>query len=333
MTAIKINGIKVNTFAFDTPASVLKRYVINIGKRIVKHTVTIPQFIRFDHEPLKFEKSKEYSVSDVREEFPKTITQFLDNDIFYKLLIRYPQIDKYHLIYLFLISEGYSNLSQDEFTNAYEEHNFTSLFQQFQSGILSSAKRLYESLDSYKRAIESIFTGLEKNLKDETAYYEFFDKYEGPIAEPFTVSNITESTVLYLPDGESLYDIFDAIDVSQHLPFLMLVDRTSAGTPQKIYKIYQEFSPPSSWIFGSNLTLKDTDQNQMTLHFYISDIADVKRLWPETDNDLSAISVAGEMTEELKTLSKLYNECSWSSSNIVTMGLQGNKCAEIFCKR
>ena len=38
----------------------------------------------------------------------------------------------------------------------------------------------------------------------------------------------------------------------------------TAGTIKKLYKIYQEFSPPNAWIFG--------DIEEPGIYFYISDI-------------------------------------------------------------
>jgi len=313
MIGVSINDIQVNIFPFDDTTSIITRYILENSENerydIERYgVISSPSFIRFDNEPITFKKRKNYKVTDIRDELSdiSNLPELLKQIPIFS--IKYPQINTFQIIYLYLIVRGLSNISETEFVEAYNEQNFYNILLPLRHRPFSSANKTYNALLTYKKNVNAIYKHLKKSLLEETKQYEFFGEFEPPPRDHFEPIKITESIFLHLPNGESLYDIFNALDVSEQLPMIILINGDL-----KYYKIYQDFVPPDEWILPDENDGKQQRGNEVyEISFFLSTISDIRELKNLRHN---------MEVQPQSSLSKIYHQGTWNSSNIISIRL------------
>lgn len=229
---ITINGKAYEVYEYDDDNAILEKYSISQDS-------TLPSFFRVDNKDFIIASGVALQVSDVRNVIGDLSEEDLnDPSKIEAILLSYPKLKKRDLGVLWIL-QNYK-LKDDvpvdtiniEFLRGLDRISF-----------LTPAKAASTVADFVKRVKKERDQIAEKR-KAEKKIFETLDKLKPlPDASPFMLEDITSQSVLKLPNGENLVDIFDAMEASKNIPFIIL-----ARKKKIYYKVFRHIIPPSSWI-------------------------------------------------------------------------------------
>lgn len=296
MINIIINGVDVKIYDFDDGLAVLRRYVLQLGKKPQKKypTLTLPSFLRFKNEPSTFSNGQTYEIIDIREELGGlSIGDFVD--IVPKLATMYPRLDQKSIGLLWFTSNGYDRMSSSEFNQVYKEERMRIMLRKPYPKTFVNDSGTYVDVINFHEAVEKKWVDINATSSAEEKVYDQIQGIKAPDTEDFTLEETTEETFLRLPNGDSLYDIFDSIHMSRDIPFAMLVDGM-----QSFIKVYSDIPPPDEWV------LQNTPSDAKGIYFYVLDSSPEKLLARNVQ------------------IEKLYSPGLWTDDNILRMFLKLN---------
>ena len=253
VTIDNVNGaFKINISPFETEESLITK--IAAKKGLYRGVYTIPKFISI----IPGEKSKkssakeeqnlssEYNYVDVRDVLYGITLSELYSKQSSILLSKFPEIKSNELISLWLTIQGYNDVDEKKFISGpYQiiKSELTILFYSKPSTRYGSAQAILSALKEYYKTTKASYDEITRIIKDSNIFEAQFKK--SPIVKitPFEVKKTNEETVVNLPNGETMYEIFDALVVSEKVPFAVL---RVMGV--EFYKVHDSISPPESWI-------------------------------------------------------------------------------------
>lgn len=321
MIPIYIANQKINVHEFDDSFTVLKRYVLGLTVTSTYKSAILPQYLRFIDEPEIFEKSKHYEIENLQTEITKlTLPELAEPKTLYKLHARYPLLDtnknNKSLAYLWLIEKGYSNITLKKFIKIYNNEKFKYYFNDIYPPLSLNPGSTYEAMKKFKADVLIAQTGIFTSLKKET---DIFLKLSNKSIKShvvdcgqFQIEEISNDIILNLKNNQSIYEIFDLFDVSEHIPFIILNDVNDT-----YYKVHKNIIPPDNWLIPFT--------NNKSIFFYIL-TASLDKLY-NVLNSTSNGSVA-VTTSQLDKLDKLYSLCSWQEENVIRVSLEKLSSAE-----
>jgi hypothetical protein len=222
---ILVNEDEIEITEFDNIKSIIELYSI-------KKKNTLPNYFHLTGEYVgdDFEEGTEISLSyiiDILENL--TLVDLFDQSLSIKLSEEF-NIKKEDVVILWTFDR---TLSEDDLE--YLKSKNTRLF--------STIERLREVQIEYRDEIKRQRKYLRENVGTRDKVFKKLSKIKVSFEyEDFFLENI-KSTTIILTKGDTLYDIFDAIDTSLFIPFLVLNFRG-----KQYYKIYKNIVPPDSWI-------------------------------------------------------------------------------------
>ena len=247
MITIRINGREVKIYEFDDGETILRRYVLVIGKKAEKgrETLTLPSYLRFNPEPIIFKNNEDYHVTDIRNEL-KTLSleRLSKKGVLAKLHARYPLIDRDSVALLWFVVNGYLEMAREQLIREFIENNFKYYLQPIQRRIIINSQIIYDDLTKYIKEVSKRWDEIAAESQHDLHIYETLQKIEPVETTTFDLEETIEETFFRLPNEESLYDVFDAMVVSKEIPYIILLD----GKDQTFIKVFSDIPPAEEWI-------------------------------------------------------------------------------------
>ena len=229
---ITINGQQYDAYQYDDDMTILERYSLS-------KEGSVPSFFRIENKDFVIEEGAELQVSDVRDLIKNLSAEDLeDNPQIESILSSYPKLKKRDIGVLWII-ENYE-IDGDKIK---EEINVTFLKTLDRITFLTSAKAASITVDFLKK-IKRERDVIASRSKKGKKIFDVLNKYqEMPSTGPFVLEEITTQSILKLPNGENLLDVFDAMDTSKNIPFIIL-----ARKKKIYYKVFRHIIPPIGWV-------------------------------------------------------------------------------------
>lgn len=224
--SVKLNGVEYTLSPFDDTVSVMKRYAL-------KQDGSLPEYFSIQGDKDLVEGGK-YKVSDVRTELSKIKPSDISSEVADDILKKYPNLKKRDIGSIWIHARG---IKKDEMT-------FDSELKKIDRTVYTTRpialKQIYER---YPEEVSKKRESLREEMDLLEGYAEELKRAKGVDLEPFDLEEVTNTSKLDLPNGESLINIFDSMDVSREVPFLFLFFN---GKPY--FKVYKHLIPPQEWI-------------------------------------------------------------------------------------
>lgn len=224
---IIINGEKFDVFDYDDDVTILERYSLSLGSE----NQSLPSFFRITDKDFVLKENLKIEIEDVRD-YIGELDQYdlADENIIQDILSKYPRLKKREIGLLWLI------------IHPKEEINVENFKQLDRSAFLSSykAKRSVEEFQKEVARLEkrnSIVAEEEKNI-----YIKLSNLDTVPV-ESFITEEVSIEIGLILKDKDTILDVFNAMTVSENIPFISLVYKR-----KRFFKVYTHLIPPDSWI-------------------------------------------------------------------------------------
>ncbi len=263
MLKILINNQKVEIYDFDNTDTILKRYTIVIvgstSKDNLDYLYPSYKYFRFEDDYAKFENNIDYKVFDIRDDIKQyeKLSKLLLNEEILRLKAKYRHITKLDIICLWFIThkfeitlkethevKNWSELSEKDFILYFETQNMKiELSEQSKMRSFISAISTYDTVEKYIVTSKNNWILNNTIITKQGKIYSELSKYESYEHLPFIQEEVTEDIFLSLPNGETIYEIFNAISVSDIIPFVCLYDGKKI-----ISKVHSNFLPPDEWI-------------------------------------------------------------------------------------
>lgn len=280
--SITINGEDITFTTQDDEESVLQKYVIGTLK-------SLPEYFSIIEEDYTFQDGEELTVKDIRDELrDMTLEELGQESIISSLKRSYPRLSGQEIGILWILENPLSEDELDEIIPLLRKVD-----QRFANRTITQ-----NQVKDYQRNYQEKFEKAKKEQKEKEEFFEKIDSIQEVESSPYILESITTVQTLKVPIGLSLEDIFDAFDVNEKLPYLVL-----SREGKLWYKIYSHFTPPLSWV---EEPLEDG------LHFKI-------------------LNVDPEKILGRKTITGMYSEGVWFSNNNVEINFStlGKKKEEI----
>lgn len=289
-----------NVYEFDDQETVLSKYCLIIYRKDPETLQTSPRFLRFTIPPKKFEDGANYPILNIRDQISKlSLIDLTDRETLSRLKLEFPKIDTRDIVVLWLEVNGYDKMTTKDFTKEYEAKAMKPYFLDLSRQLFPTPILIKRQLSTYiSTVIPAEIDRIAKIIERETKIYEEFRKIKTVTqTSEFNLERTTEEHFLHLPDGESLYDVFNAIKTTQEVPFILLVDNDHN---KKYYKVFDGILPPDEWIFR-----EVNDTLNRSIYFYVID-SSVNSVYHYTD------------------LQKSYNQGVWKPGNSVELEVKNN---------
>lgn len=317
---IKVNGIDVkNIYDFDDFDSVINKYVVALHE-IDKNEIALPKFFKFKEIPHKFDSLTAYELDDVRDVIKGyELPDISRRDTILEIIKEFPKMQSKDVGILWLLSREYDKMSDGEFQKIYLEQKFKPYFLEISRQFFPTAFLIKKVLNTFlKVTLPNEISNIKKTISQEALIHKEFQRVSKvPKLSEFTSEKTFEETPLTLPNGESLYDIFNAMEVSVNIPFIFFATtvthtNSSSASGEEIktyYKIFDDIIPADNWITGEYEFPQigsgfSSSISKECIFFYVLDSTEEKVMSADSIN-----------------LPKLYSEGIWKSNNVIELSM------------
>lgn len=228
---ITINDEQYTVYEYDDDTTLLEKYSLS-------QEDAIPSFFRVENKDFVIKEGVDLQVSDARDVIKDLSDDFSDPAAIESILISYPKLKKKDIGVLWIL-QNYP-LDGDKIK---EVIDMTFLKSLDRLAFLTPAKASTVVTD-FIRAVKKERERLEDRRKKEKKIFEALDVTKNiPTVGPFMLEEITTQSVLKLPGGENLLDVFDAMEASRNIPFIVI-----ARKKKVYYKVFRHITPPLTWV-------------------------------------------------------------------------------------
>lgn len=308
---IFVNSKRIKVNDFDSPETVLKLYCLKISNTtdgIFYNTLKIiPNFLKFEPKNPILVNQKKYFVNNVISDVSKIKEIELLQPKLNFISTEY-RLNKYDIGIIWLITQDYYNPVLKEFIPVYQKNK--DIIIKINSNF-STPKLCWDALTKFIKQTNDLSGALKLEIDKDENYYNIITKVKNiPTVDNFEPDEVNENFFLDLPDGETMYEIFDNFRVSLEIPFIGLYDNSYLSyetrnnkTKNCIFKIYQDIPYiPESWVNDYNFDL-NTKTNDIVLIIYILNSSLDKLYNPDIQ------------------LETLYNVGEWDQNNVLKLKL------------
>jgi len=228
---IKINGDDFVVFEYDDSHTILERYSITQPN-------SLPTFYRIDGKDFILEDGTNLKTTDVRE----SIKNMSADDIMEKsniegIITSYPGLRRSDIGILWIKAAYKFDGKKSKIP--INVNNLRSL----DKYIFATSLRAEASVSEFDADVKIKRDKLKKKIEDEDRTFALLTKQKTVLVDPFNIEEITNQIVLKLPNKENPLAVFDAMDTSKNIPFILLVYKK-----RRYFKVHSHIIPPDSWI-------------------------------------------------------------------------------------
>ena len=231
---ITINGRPYEVYEYDDDNTILERYSLSQEN-------ALPSFFRIENKDFIIAEGIALQIKDVRESLADLDgSELEDFPLIKAILISYPKLKRRDIGILWIL-EHYPLLQAGN--KLKDPIDITFLRSLDRISFLTPAKAETTTLDFVKR-LKKDREQITERIKREKKIFEVLDKsVQLPTTGPFVLEEVTSQSVLKLPGGENLVDVFDAMEASRNVPFIVL-----ARKKKIYYKVFRHIVPPIGWV-------------------------------------------------------------------------------------
>jgi hypothetical protein len=228
---IKINDKEFVVFEYDDDYTILERYSMT-------QPDTLPSFFRIDGKDYILKDGMNLKTRNVKE----TIKNLEEDDLLEKsiiegILISYPGLKKSDIGILW-IKENYKFEGKKSQTLI----NVTNL-KSLDKSMFATPLRAEAAIVEFDLEVKNKRDKLKKKIEEGDKIFTLVTKQKAVPVKEFNIEEITSQIILKLINKETLLDVFDAMDTSRDIPFILLVYKK-----RRYFKVYSRIIPPDSWI-------------------------------------------------------------------------------------
>lgn len=223
---IIVNGRSFKAYTFDSHNIILLRYCLQDEK-------TIPFYYHFFDTTFMVEEGAKCAIDSLK----------LEMDTYVQNLDSLSGIDYIHS------SSIFPNLTQKEMVLFYLDKNNVKItpevqkkLREYNKDIFASERASSNMLETHRKMIEEERYRLKLYLSNYEHYAEIINAYPPMDSEELVVEGTDQTILFHYQTKVSFVDIFDAIIVSEVIPFVYVYINGSY-----YFKIHKNFEIPSSW--------------------------------------------------------------------------------------
>lgn len=231
---IKINGVVHEVYEYDDDNTLLERYTLS-------QPDSLSSFYRIENEDFILKDGLSLTVTSVRDSISKLNAEDLaDQNIVDSILLSYPNLKRREIGILWIL-DNYEIANQKPKPISAEDLEYLKKLDRI--AFLSQTKA-QSTVEDFLKGIKRQRDEFSAKINKEKSIFTSVTKHRETIQPgPFSLEEISARLILRIPNGENLIDIFDALEPSKNVPFIILARK------RKIYyKIFKHIPPPMKWI-------------------------------------------------------------------------------------
>ena len=224
---ILINGQPFEATSYDDDTTIIERFVLT-------KAAASPSFFRIvDGETFTLEEGVELEIRDVRDTIREADDDQIEDVSFVEeILSYYPNLKRKDLGVLWLT----------ERRSTHKVYGLAAVKGLDRFAFISQAKA-EQSITELKADIQKVRERIKAKVSKEKKIVSTLDDTRSVGTEPFVLEEIVNQLIVKLPNQENLLDIFDALDASQDLPFILLEYKK-----RRYYKVFKHIPPLDAWV-------------------------------------------------------------------------------------
>jgi hypothetical protein len=233
----------MSKYEYDTPELFLEKYAMK------KDDLAVPAFFR-----LKGDEQNLENIEDVRNTISKLSLK--DDDEIQSIIKVFPNLKPIDIAILWLISKypvlTKEKIPRDTPISLKEVDRFS------KKGEFTNVIRTIQTVEKFKEDIKKARKQIQQSHKLQEEAVKKLKTISGEVkTTDFIIDSLTSVVVLDLPNGENMLDIFDALNASSVIPFIVYVKTLFSGKKKKFYKIYTQLDHPLEWVDNPEYNQKD----------------------------------------------------------------------------
>jgi len=227
-----VNGVQFDIFEYDDDASIIEKYAVT-------QAGTLPSFFRIESKTDSVLKDgSSVVIKDVRIFINKLkSSDFQDSAIIESILASYPALKKTEIGYIWIKKNYEFEGAKSKTPIDIENLKYLDRY------VFTTSIRAEAAVIQFDKDVTTGHEKLKKKIAEENKILEGLAKHKSTQVDDFVLEEITSDIVLKLPGGELLIDVFDAMDASADIPFILL-----AYKKKKYFKVYRHLPPLDEWI-------------------------------------------------------------------------------------
>lgn len=263
--------------------TIIKKYAYTYGD---KHALA--RYYRIVQDEPVITPDLELTISDIRNVIRKhkNVDGANGFDYFVALpnmnlvLLSYPEITAKEIVLLWLIErylpEGVTPETESHLALSIEGEGVLDKVRQIPGLSFITADTLKDNVIAYYNNLDSERQALIDDVKHMDSVYEIITKEERYNTSDVVLDEVTFLIFINLPNNENLEHIFDAMTVSESIPFIMLnyrdTRRYKVDKHMPIFKSWIDFEPETEGIFFKILNAEPTKlQTSKNIQRFFSD--------------------------------------------------------------
>lgn len=231
---ITVDNTSIDVSIFDNEETILVKYALEIGKE------SLPGYFYIRTKDFHLKDGSRLKVRDIRSELKD-----LDPEKFFRNLEelhdKYQHMSKFSITLLFLSKYNKNTLEE----SLKENRELIKQLSQVDTRLFSPGAIL-DAVSDYKRNVEKERERLRKNLRERMRINKTLVSLEKKSVidtRPFTPEGISIEIPIDLANGNSLPGIFDMMETSKKVPYVVLLYRRQIWV-----KTYRHICPVREWI-------------------------------------------------------------------------------------
>lgn len=224
---VRINGKKFRVFDNDDDVTILERYSL----KFANSSPSLPSYFRITNKDFVLENNLDLEVDDVRDVIGEMKQHDLsESSIILDILSKYPRLQKRTIGFLWIILHPKETV-KIEYFKPLDRYSFSTL------------TKTKASVAEFQKEVAAINKKMAEDVKSENEIFQAINKIKPIPVELFSREEVSIESGVELENNENILDVFDAMTVSQEIPFIALVYKK-----KRFFKVFTQRSPPDSWI-------------------------------------------------------------------------------------
>jgi len=244
---IKVNNTRIQVSNFDNEETILVKYILEVEKN------ALPEYFYIQTENFRLEDGNHLNVEDIRKEL-----KILDPKEFFEKLETLQ--DKYHMPKLnitLLFLDTYDPITLEDILKG--NRKIMEQLREVDVGRFTTVGAVTDSIAKYKKTVKKERETLKENLKFQMridATLEGLERESPMDTHPFKPEDISIEIPIQLSSDNSLSGIFDIIETSKKVPYVILLHRGRLWV-----KTYRHIYPARDWFIKTrNINLDGPDE-------------------------------------------------------------------------
>jgi hypothetical protein len=228
---ITVNEKKLDIFDYDDINTVLIKYALT-------QKLCIPEFLLLEDKDIKLQDGLKIKVGTIFDLLnTDDINELIEKSNLKKIISKYPSISKKEdITMLWIYKKNYIDKIDQRFIK-----DKLSKVNKF---IFTTMEKTKDEYDEYIKKIQNRMIVLKNNINENNKIFNILNKYDDVQMSKLDIERIVLSISLALKNNESIIQVFDALETSSDIPFILL--KYGEIEYFKVYKHIKQI--PNEWV-------------------------------------------------------------------------------------